>query len=200
MKKYFLLGFEDSSISAIAYTEGPPPISYELLPELQGKDKLPFDFVLRKAISLKNGLNIEENLIGIKNLWPDYLPNCLAWPLMSEPMKTLIEEALTEEDDISWIKAIIKNNSEQKTYYILKFNKKLDVLDINKTAFVPNTELIIKGYFSLQKIEQLSLFHLPNNLWEITSGIYINQKLKEALRKRGLTGLSFDAISEDRIV
>ena len=84
---YYFLGSDEKSSIAVAYTLGTPPISYELISILEGKNKLPFDLVLKKVIPSKNGLKTSLDLSGLKHLWQDYQPNCLAWSIMSEKMK-----------------------------------------------------------------------------------------------------------------
>lgn len=201
MEKYFLLCAEERSDVAIAYTIGEPPISYELISSLEGKSKLPFNLILKKVHQRKNGPIVTNELSEVKFLWRDYQPNCLAWPMFSEKMKKIIEKNLMGYENIDWIEAEIEAYSEQKKYYILRFNSKLDLLDLKKTSFIPGTELILKGYFTFEKIKKINVFYLPkpNDYWKITSGIYISQKLKEALEEEKLEGLIFEDISSDRI-
>lgn len=202
MKKCFFLSIAENNQTTVAYTRDEPPISYELISKLEGKAKLPFPLILKKVHSTKKGLVIENDLSQVKYLWLDYQPNCLAWPIFSERMKIVIDQNITGSENIDWIEVEIFTDEESRSYYILRFNKELDVLDLDRTTFVPNTNLVLKGVFAAKKIEKFSIFYLPkpNDLWKITSGIYINQKLKDALEQKQLIGLSFEEISDNRVV
>lgn len=198
---YYFLGSDEKSSIAVAYTLGTPPISYELISILEGKNKLPFDLVLKKVIPSKNGLKTSLDLSGLKHLWQDYQPNCLAWSIMSEKMKSIIEKNLLGEEHIDWIEVNIIGLEEKKKYFVLRFNKKLDVLDLEKTTFISGTDHIVKPCFSSKKIKRLALFNIPESkdFWKIPSGIYVNQVLKEDFEANNLTGMEFDQIAEARI-
>lgn len=195
MNEYFFLAEKFKPGTAFAYTEGETPLSHELIPEVKTKSELPFDLILKKLSRDKDGLKVSSDLSDLKYLWLDYQPNNLAWPLMSEKMKDLINTNLTGKEGIAWIKAKVKSTNEIRTYFIPLFQQKLDVLDEQKTTYVRGTSHIIKPVFSLDKIINYSLFYTPQNFWEITSGLYINETLKKAIQKEKLTGVDFEKIS-----
>jgi len=179
MNKYFFLTWaEENDESGVAWAPEGTPLDHELISELEGKDELPFGLELREGILV------------------DYLGNSLAWPLMSEKMRMVIERNLTGEEGISWIKANVKARGDIFDYYVLRFRKKLDVLDMNKTTFVTGTDHVIKPCFSLAKIRIYSLFNVPqsHNLWKITIAIYINDKLRKDMIREGLSGIAFSEV------
>ncbi|MCB9823356.1 hypothetical protein H6802_00105 [Candidatus Nomurabacteria bacterium] len=196
MKYFFLRDWERNS-AVVAYTQEAPPISYELIPKLEGKNILPFELVLKSIKIGKSGLIIEEILTESKIAWLDYLPNCLAWPLMSEKMKTIINNNLTGKEDIDWILAEINAIKERRNYYFPRFKRKLDVLDLQRTTFVPGTDQIIKPCFSSQKVANYNVFHKPisHYSWKIPSSIYVSETIKNAIESEGLTGVGFDEVS-----
>ncbi|MDE0561933.1 hypothetical protein OU792_18190, partial [Algoriphagus sp. NF] len=81
---------------------------------------------------------------------------------------------------------------ETKEYFIPSFSQRLDVLDREKTLFVQGTTHIIKPVFSFEKVKKYSLFFLPQQYWEITSGLYVSDALKNAMQKMKLTGVDFE--------
>jgi hypothetical protein len=92
----------------------------------------------------------------------------------------------------------LKNqNLETKKYYVLRFNKTLDVLNLEKTLFVKGTDHIIKPVFSLLKINLLNIFCKPSsyNLWKISSGLYVSEKLKKDIQINDVTGVVFEKTS-----
>lgn len=83
---------------------------------------------------------------------------------MSERLKSIIETNLTRNEKIDWIQCKVKNESEEQTYFIIRFNKMLDVLDMQKTMFVQGTDHIIKPVFARSAnavIASSPLYSLP---------------------------------------
>lgn len=81
-------------------------MSHELIPDVIGRTELHFELFLKKVTTGKGGLQVSDDLSEIKNLWLDYQPNNLAWPLMSEKMKSVVSSHLTGKEGIVWIKAM----------------------------------------------------------------------------------------------
>jgi hypothetical protein len=118
---------------------------------------------------------------------------------MSEKMKYFVEQSLIEKDYFSWISTNVNLFDERRKYYVLKFTRKIDVLDFKKTMFVTGTDAIIRPAFSRNKILKYSIFNKPasDELWRITSGLYVSETLKKILQKEKCTGLDFsEAIVE----
>lgn len=194
MSNYYLLSWKHTPELASAIYAIENQVAYELIPELNGKNELPFEFQLKRVKETKDGIITDENLSALNEIWLDYQPNSLAWPLMSERLKSIIEVNLTGNEQIDWIECKVKNKSEERTYYILRFNKMLDVLDMQKTMFVQGTDHIIKPVFASSKISAYGIFSKPSShdLWKITSGLYVSDVLKKAIQKEKLTGIAFE--------
>jgi hypothetical protein len=198
MEKYFLLSWKEGKDPlASAFAPKGSKADHELIQILTSKDKLPFELSLVKLNVGKNGLIESNDLSDLKEIWLDYQPNSLAWPLMSEKMKSVINSNLTGNEQIDWIECKVKNGNEEQAYFILRFNKMLDVLDKQKTMFVQGTDHIIKPVFSLSKIKDYNIFPKPSShdLWKITPGIYISDLLRKAIIKAKLTGIEFSKTS-----
>lgn len=197
MDSYYLLSGKNSPKVASAFGPEGTKLAHELIPELDIVNELPFELNLTKLTIGKNGLIESNDLSDLKEIWLDYQPNSLAWPLMSEKLKSVIEVNLTGNEGIDWISATVKASEDHRTYYIPRFVKMLDVLDTQKTIFIQGTDRIIKPVFSLSKINKYSVFHQPSahNLWKITSALYVNETLKKAVQKGKLTGIDFEKIS-----
>lgn len=103
----------------------------DFVEELQNLKETPF------AFKFKNGLP------------QDYFNNDLAWPIFSENFKSLIIPFLPKES--SWIKTIIDVFDHKHIAYILKINKKYDVLDKDKTIFASGTDFVVKAVLSGKK-------------------------------------------------
>jgi hypothetical protein len=176
MSNYYLLSWKDNESDSIAFAPDNVPLAQELIETVVTKDELPFEFTLR------NG-NLQ-----------DYLGNSLAWPIMSEKMKNIFEKNKSSLENISWIICNVKSNGQIIQYYLLCFNKQMDVLDATKTMYVPGTDVIIKSSFSIEKIKNLSVFTQPNinPLWKITPMIYVNEAIRKQILAAKLTGINFE--------
>jgi hypothetical protein len=195
MEKYFLLSWKNGKEPlASAFAPKGSKLAQDLISELNGINKLPFELSLVKLDVGKNALIESNDLSDLKEIWLDYQPNSLAWPLMSERLKSVIEANLTGNEQIDWIECKVKNGSEERTYFILRFNKMLDVLDMQKTMFVQGTDHIIKPVFASSKISAYGIFSKPSlyDLWKITSGLYVSDVLKKAIQKEKLTRVDFE--------
>ncbi|MFH6987912.1 imm11 family protein [Flavobacterium collinsii] len=194
-KYYFLSGKHKAQVASAVY-EIEDQIAYELIPLLKGKQSLPFNFKLKRIIEGKSDLIIDDNLDELEEIWLDYLPNSFVWPLMSEKLRFVVQTNLVGNEHIDWISCKVKSGNEERTYYILRFNNILDVLNMQKTSFVQGTDVIIKPVFSSSKINRYTIFSLPlsHDLYQITSGLYLSEKLKKEIEKEKLTGLDFSKV------
>ena len=194
---YFLLSWKHVSEVASAYYNVEEKSTVDLILSLEGRDSMPYKFDLKKIKETEQSLTINDDINGLKEMWLDYQPNNLLWPLMSEKLKKVIERHQSGNEGTDWIKCKISGNKEEKTYYILRFNNALDVLDFAKTIFVKETNHIIKPVFSLPKIAPYCIFTKPytHHLGKITSALYVSEKLKKAITQEGISGIAFEKIS-----
>ena len=79
---------------------------------------MPFDLHLRSVKLTRNDLIESRDLTKIKHLWVDYQPNVLAWPLMSQKMKELVESFLTGKEGIAWMKTTVRTPDDLREYFI----------------------------------------------------------------------------------
>jgi hypothetical protein len=151
-------------------------LGYELAREILGRDELPF--VLH--------LDDDAELF-------DYMPNTIAWPLMSERLKIIICKNLAGNEELTWISAPISYRGKLIPYYIPRFNKNMDVLDQAKTLFAgEQKDLVMKAHLSLEKVANLSFFPLPDD--PITSRNIVSETLKEEIERSCLTGIAFSRV------
>lgn len=199
MNRYYSLNWKDEKgTSTSAFLPEGTKLAQDLISELEGVNKLPFELHLIKLEIGKDGLIKSDDLTGIKEVWQDYQLNSLAWPLMSERMKLIVERSLTGTEGVDWIEVVVNGLSDQRIYYFLRFNKILDVLDIEKTKLIPGTDYILKPVFSISKIFDYSAFVVSStndNYWKIPSTFYVSEALKKNIQKERLTGISFETVT-----
>ncbi|MFH6987914.1 imm11 family protein [Flavobacterium collinsii] len=196
MSKYYFLSWKHKAQVASAIYEIEDQNDYELILELKGKKSLPFKFDLKRIKEVKDGITIDNNLDELEEIWLDYQPNDFLWPLMSERLRSVVQASLAGNEHIDWVDCKVRKGNEERTYYILRFNKILDVLNMEETSFVNGTDRIIRPVFSYSKIKDYSIFTKPSfqDLWRIPSALYISEKLKKEIEKEKLTGLDFSKV------
>lgn len=198
MNNYYFLSWKQKPEGTMAFTSDETILGYELIPELKGISILPFDLHLKKVKEKKSGLKISDDLTELEEIWNDYQPNNLAWPLMSEKLKKIIDENVMSNENIDWISCKIKNGTETRNYYILRFNKLLDVLDLHKTKFVPGTDSIIKPVFASSKVRKFNVFMAATpgegDFWKISSGVYVSESIKKSIQNAGLVGIELSEV------
>lgn len=200
MDRYFFLADGANAEMAFADTQGKTPVAHELISLLRDETEVPFDLFLKKNRISDNGLEVSDDITGLKYLWLDFQPNNLAWNLMSSRMKEIVDKNLTGEEGIVWMKVNIKSPTEVRTYFIPRFKSILDVLDEERTIYVKGTSHIVKPVFSLAKVKKFNVFFVNGAAWEIPSGLYISEMMKRVIQKEKLTGVTFELVSSSRVV
>lgn len=194
MTDYYILADKIKSKTAFADADIGVP-SHKLIPDLIGKTEVPFNLFLRCPVKKDGKWEMSNDISHLKHLWLDFQPNTLAWAIMSEKMKSIIEKFLTGKECIVWMEIKINGNNETRIYYLPRFEKELDVLDFEKTKFVKGTNHIIIPCFSLEKIKNYGLFYKPQMFWEVAGGLYVSEQLRKAMEKEKLTGIDFERTS-----
>ncbi len=173
--KYYYLSWEEKEEMTIARAPE-RTLGYELAKAMVGHDKLPF---------------ILESSGNLGDL-PDYLPNSIAWPMMSTRFVELVTRYIAGRKDISWIEALVKCDENLIRYQIPRFDRKLDILNEAKTIFAKG-DFIVKAHLSLSKTEGLHFFSLPDT--PITTRIVISEILKKEVTTSGFTGITFEKVA-----
>lgn len=104
---------------------------------------------------------------------------------MSASLKDVINPNLAGKESIVWMSVEVHALNETRTYYVPRFTTLPDVIDVERTTFVSETDHIIKPVFSLEKLVDYAIFCIPQVAWEIPSGLYVTDALKEAMREEG---------------
>lgn len=194
--KVFFLADDPNVESAFACMSGAPIPAHELIPTLRGKEKVPFDLRLKRATMGKDGIEFDDDIDKLKNMWIDFQPNSLAWPMMSSRMKSSITDFSNPgKEKIVWMRVELRSPNESRTYFVPRFEEIPDVIDEDRSVFVSGTNHLVKPVFSASKVSNYSLFCAPRRFWEIPSGLYVTEILKGAIEDHGITGVVFEEVS-----
>ncbi|WP_299550655.1 DUF1629 domain-containing protein [Seonamhaeicola sp.] len=198
VEKYYSINWHNRGNSTPSAFYGEQGIlGFELIPVLELKNSFPEDFTLKKITETSKGIDVSEDFNGESEIWLDYLPNDLAFPLMSKRMKKIINDKISEREAIKWIEAKVNYKGNSKEYFVPLFTKALDVLDVKRTKYVPGTDHIIKAFFSKEKVIKYNLFHKPaseDHLFKITSDIYVSSEIEKVITKEKLSGILLEEI------
>lgn len=187
--EYFLVSAKSvRGPASSAFAPEGTKLAHDLESDIKDLTELPFDLDIVKLTVGSKGIVKSGDLTGIKDIWLDYQPNSLAWPLFSEKLKKVIEDHLTGNEGLTWVSAKINANGEKRNYFIPLFGKSLDVLDMQNTSFIPGTDDVMMPVFSLPKIQNFSVFPMADKNQQslITSEIFINKHIKNAILKAKL--------------
>ena len=113
---YYWLSINNDKVSTVAYAPEGTPVSHNLIEMMENREDVPFSLELRDVF-LTSKLTVGE----VSDVFYDYQPNSLAWPIMSEKMKSIIASHLTGSEYIEWKSLVIKGKSISKKYYIPMF-------------------------------------------------------------------------------
>lgn len=191
--KCFLIGLRHSNNVASACAPEGTGLAHELIENVANSGEMPFDFTLKALTAKRDGIHYSNDFSLVKTVWADWLPNSLAWPLFSEKLKVLVEENLTGKEAVEWILCNVCCGCDTRKYYIPLFTKELDVLDEEK-SFYSVSGCLIKPAFSSLKIRDFGIFPKPakNNLWRITSAVYVSEKVRNVIIKAKMREICFE--------
>ena len=179
---YYRLDGPDLSSCASVFAPEGTPVAWELALQVGEANELPFAFALVKLTVGKKGLQQTSDLSGLKHLWLDYLPNSLVWPLCSQRMMAIIAEHLTGNEGIDWIGAKVNGAGEQREYFVLRFTKMLDVLNMQNTIFVPGSDYVRSPCFTAEVFRSIasSTFRMNTGYGESRTSFYVSAALKSS--------------------
>ncbi len=188
MKYYWLNVYEDDQ-TPVAFAPEGVPLGHELIKDLHSVDEFPYPFKLHKV-------EVNDHIIKGKatNYTVDYLPNSFAFPLMSERMKSIIEDHLFGTENMRWIHALVVGESKSFNYYIPMFCQKMDTLNREKTILAPSSGIVLNPCFDTEKIKKYAIFHGESLFWQISLKIYVNEAIKKSLKYAHITAVQFSPV------
>lgn len=189
---YYWISINNEQVSTVAYAPVGTPVSHRLIDMLDANETVPFSLELHEIIE-NNGIKKGAR----SDIFYDYQPNSLAWPIMSERMYTIIASHLTGFEHIVWKRIQIVGKSISFPYYIPMFTIQLETLDNNNSVIVPSSGIVLKPCFKKDLLRNLSVFYLPSTFWRVTTQLFINDNIRRELLKEKIKGIEF---SKARVV
>ena len=184
---YYKLDILNNRVSTVAYAPKGIPTSHEIREgiSIENTHSIPFSMEL-------HDIRITSKLLvgDVSDRFYDFQPNNMAWPIMSEKMKSIIDSHLTGLEYIEWKEVTINGKTESRKYYVPFFKRKLDILNMSETVLSPYGIIMIPC-FDKEKIQGLAAFHCPDFDWRIPLKFYVNELIKKDLAKAAIKEISF---------
>ena len=128
-----------------------------------------------------------------------YIADDLGVPLFSEQARNIIDELMTGEEGIEWYGVPIVQSRNQYRYFAPKFTRTLDVLNEDSSLYGVNKSILIKAVLSTEKIKEYSIVPIvgSSEAFFFPTRIAISDRVKKALEKARVSGISFSPIKVD---
>ena len=129
----------------------------------------------------------------------DYIADDLGVPLFSEQVRNIIDELMTGEEGIEWYEVPVVQSRNQYRYFAPKFTRTLDILNEDSSLYGVNKSILIKAVLSTEKIKKYSIVPIvgSSEAFFFPTRIAISDRVKKALKKARVSGISFSPIKVD---
>ncbi len=167
---------------------------YELTED--GYDKIggmlfaPSDWPCPMAVDAMEVENWQNLILELRNgIYCPFLSCDAGANLVSEEMKALLLSFIGENENIEFLPVTTKSKEYgDRTYYIMHFKIIYDVIDKEKTVYVPGTDIITKVRIDLEKAKGLKVF----NSQPAINDIIVPEEVYQAIKQKKFdTGLRF---------
>ena len=180
---YYWISINNDIVSTIAYAPKGTPVSHQLIETI---DVVPFSLELHDVFI---GKTIIQG--GLSDVFYDFQPNSLAWPIMSEKMSHIIASHLTGFEHIRWKEISIVGKNASQRYYLPFFTCSLDTLDYENSVIIPSSGAVLKPCFSKTKLENFSMMYAPSLFWKVTTKLYVNEEIRKDLINANIKEIVF---------
>ncbi len=115
---------------------------------------------------------------------------CVGWAnMVSVDMMNLLQSLIGVNDDLEFLPVrVVSKEYGDKIYYIMHFKRVFDVIDKERTVYLPGTETIIKPWVDYEKVKDLEIF----NSRPLINDVIVSARIRKEIRKNKLDdGLEF---------
>lgn len=173
--KYFYLSWSEGECESGVACGPKGALGHEIEKSVRGREETPWEWDLDES----------------SNMF-DYLANTLAWPLVSERLKSVIVENLEGGESVRWIRSCVRYGNDRVLYFIPEFPVVIDVIDRKKSVMAGDQ--VVRPHISLEKAKGLNLFPRCNDRFTISVSLFVSDRLRKAIVKAGLSGMTFTSV------
>jgi hypothetical protein len=172
-KYYYMTGDEKSKVGNADPIDS--SVSFDFF------DKKDNGFELEKPLTFRINEGEFSGTIG------DYQFNSCGFLLFSSRLRTIFEKHLTNIDSPKWYPAqVIDLDNKVHNYSILHFFKRQNLLDLQNSIFVPNTDLPIKTRYDLNKIGERLIYSSAESV-----SLCVHDIVRKEIKKAECEGVYF---------
>ena len=173
---------EETSSTPIAISPDEEKTLIDWMEAIESNRRFPFQYRLSPKMSLDG-----------------YIADDLGVPLFSEQARNIIDELMTGEEGIEWYEVPVVQSRNQYRYFAPKFTRALDVLNEDSSLYGVNKSILIKAVLSTEKIKKYSIVPIvgSSETFFFPTRIAISDRVKKALKKVRVSGISFSPIKVD---
>lgn len=170
---FFFLHLRDEADVAVAHGSDDPQLDEVLAEPGLVEDWKPLEVVVREGSPA------------------DYLANNVGVRLCSKRLRTAIDAASADADQLQWLDAqVIDESGNVRTYYVLHFPTLPDVLDPDRTI-KSRGWFVVKPVIARSRVGTHRVFSFPGG----TSRMIVAEDVRKAIEKAGCTGVDFAAVA-----
>ena len=173
---------EETSSTPLAISPDGEKTLIDWMEAIESNKRFPFQYRLSPQMSLD-----------------DYIADDLGVPLFSEQVRNIINELMTGEEGIEWYEVPVVQSRNQYRYFAPKFTRTLDILNEDSSLYGMNKSILIKAVLSTEKIKEYSIVPIvgSSEAFFFPTRIAISDRVKKALEKARVSGISFSPIKVD---
>ena len=173
---------EETSSTPLAISPDGGKTLIDWIEAIESNRRFPFQYRLSPKMSLD-----------------DYIADDLGVPLFSEQVRNIIDELMTGEEGIEWYEVPVVQSRNQYRYFAPKFTRTLDILNEDSSLYGVNKSILIKAVLSTEKIKKYSIVPIvgSSEAFFFPTRIAISDRVKKALKKARMSGISFSPIKVD---
>ena len=173
---------EETSSTPLAISPDGEKTLIDWMEAIESNRRFPFQYRLSPKMSLDG-----------------YIADDLGVPLFSEQARNIIDELMTGEEGIEWYEVPVVQSRNQYRYFAPKFTRALDVLNEDSSLYGVNKSILIKAVLSTEKIKEYSIVPIvgSSEAFFFPTRIAISDRVKKALEKARVSGISFSPIKVD---
>ena len=112
--------------------------------------------------------------------YADYMGADVTGRFVSERLKNLFQSYLKPFQKIEFMPILVKSNKyDDRTYYLMHFNKVYDVIDKENSVYIAGTDSIIKPVLDYHKIKDLDIFNLDSFCTSLVVSETVGKEMKK---------------------
>jgi hypothetical protein len=170
LAKYYRMFFLEDPKFGVAWTDSPTDIVLPYLGQVESW--------IPPVLQLRDGE------------YPDYLSSSLACRLCSERLMNILQGCASENDNLQWLKVLVRRNGQEQVYHVLHFPSPPEVLNKQKTIFA-GEDFVVKPVLCATAARDHQVFTYPKN-----EGLplFVSQTVKNKIELAGCTGIEFSRL------